>query len=141
MGDLVLSGLLNLSGTLKLAGDGGKVKVGAAEALVQGQRGSGPTQGAGVPVMLPSAASPLDPGTDVWVVRSFNTTVTVDDAAVVALGNFAQGNPGQGTWPGMVLPSSVNSTVTIDNLPINVVGDSGITLPSGGSVSFTASGQ
>lgn len=142
MGDLALSGLLNLSGTLKLSGDGGKVKVGQAEVLVQGQKGSGPAQGVGVPVILPPPpAAPSDPGTDVWIVQSFNATVTVNDAAVVTLGITAQGDPGKATWPGMVLPSSVNPSVKINGLLINVEGDSGITLPNGGPVSFTTSGQ
>ena len=142
MGDLVLSGLLSLSGTLKLSGDGGKVKVDQAEVLVEGQKGSGPAQGVGAPVILPPPpVGPSDPGPDVWIFKSFNATVTVNDAAVVTLGICAQGNPGVATWPGMVLPSTVNPTVTINYLPINVVGDSGITLPNGGSVSFTASGQ
>ena len=142
MGDLVLAGLLNLSGTLKLSGDGGKVKVHQAEALVQGQKGSGPAQGVGAPVILPPPpAGPSDPGTAVWIFRSLNATVTVNDAAVVTLGICAHGNPGTATWPGMVLASRVNPTVTINYLPINVVGDSAITLPNGGPVSFTASGQ
>jgi hypothetical protein len=142
MADLVLSGLLNLGGTLKLVADGGKVKVGTQEVLVEGQKGTGPAHGVGVPVILPPPpAAPTDPGTDVWIFNSFNKTVTAGDAAVVTQGICAQGNPGTATWPGMVLPSTVNATVTINFIPINVVGDSGITLPNGGPVSFTASGQ
>jgi hypothetical protein len=142
MGDLVLSGLLNLVGTVKLAADGGKVKVGSNEVLVKGQKGAGPAHGVGIPVILPPPpAAPIDTGTDVWIFNSFNSTVTVGGVAAVALGICAQGNPGVATWPGMVLPSTLNATVTINHIPMNVVGDSGITLPNGGSVSFTASGQ
>lgn len=138
----MLSGLLNLTGTLDLSGDGGKVKVDTNEVLVKGQKGTGPAHGAGAPVILPPPpAAPLDTGTDVWIFNSFNATVTVGNVAIVTLGLCAQGNPGVATWPGMVLPSTMNPTVTINVLPINVVGDSGITLPNGGSVSFTASGQ
>lgn len=142
MGDLVLSGLLNLSGTLKLAGDGGKVTVAGNAVLVQGQKGTGPAHGAGAPVILPPPpAAPSDPGPDVWIFKSFNSTVTVNAAAVVALGICAEGNPGTATWPGMVSPSTMNPTVTINFLPINVEGDSGIILPNGGTVTFTSSGQ
>ena len=142
MGDLVLSGLLNLTGTLDLSGDGGKVKVDAIEVLVEGQKGTGTAHGAGVPVILPPPpAAPVDTGTDVWIFKSFNATVTAANVAIVTLGLCAQGTPNMATWPGMVLPSTMNPTVTINFLPINVVGDSGITLPNGGPVSFTASGQ
>jgi hypothetical protein len=142
MGDLVLSGWLNLSGTLKLAGDGGKVRVDTQEVLVQGQKGRGPAHGVGLPVILPPPpAPPTDPGTEVWIFNSFNKTVTVAGAAIVTLGVCAQGNAGRATWPGMVLQSTVNPRVTVNFIPMNVVGDSGITLPNGGLVNFTASGQ
>ena len=48
MTDLLLSGPLNISGTLNLvATNGGKVKIGAREVLVEGATGTG------VPVILP----------------------------------------------------------------------------------------
>lgn len=145
MADLVLKGQLNLVGSLKLAADGGKVKVQQKEVLVQVGR-TDAAQGTGIPVILPPPpAGPLDQGQDVRVFNSFNSSVTVKvdgkDVPVVALGLCIQGsNPG-GTWPGMVLPSTVNATVTINRVRINVVGDSAITLPNGGSVQFNASGQ
>jgi hypothetical protein len=41
----------------------------------------------------------------------------------------------------MVLPSSANSNVTINRIPINVVNDMAMIFPSGGSATFNASGQ
>ena len=43
MADLLLSGMLNLKGTLELSGD--LVKANNVEVLVAGQRGVGPTHG------------------------------------------------------------------------------------------------
>ena len=143
MTDLVLSGTLNLSGTLKLAASGGKVKVDSAEVLVLDST-SQTAHGKGVPVTQPPPpVGPLDPGTKARIMTSFNATVTVtvggSDAAVVALGITAQGNAP--LWPGMVLPSTVNTGVKIDGTAINVKGDSGVTLPNGGTINFDASGQ
>jgi hypothetical protein len=140
MADLVLKGMLNLTGNLKLVG---KVKVGAVEALVEVSKGDpASAQGKGAPVILPPPpAPPTDPGIDAWVFKSFNATVTANDIAIVTQGMMAQGNPGMATWPGMVQRSISNPGVTINNLPINVVGDLGITLPNGAPVTFTASGQ
>lgn len=144
MADLVLSGLLNLKGTLKLAGSsGGKVKVDTFEVLVEVTKGqAGAAQGVGAPVILPPPpASPVDTGTDAWIFKSFNATVTAGGANIVTMGMCAQGNPGTATWPGMVQPSTMNPTVTINFIAINVVGDMGITLPTGTPVTFSSSGQ
>ena len=144
MGDLKLSGVLNLKGNLNLQGsDGGKVKVGEAEVLVEVQKGSPQTsQGQGAPVILPPPpAAPADTGIDAWIFKSFNTTVTAGGAPIVTQGMCAQGNPGTATWPGMVQPSMLNATVTINSIPINVQGDMGTTLPNGGPVAFGTSGQ
>lgn len=150
MTDLILKGPLNLKGTLKLAADGGKVKVGSAPVLVEVGR-SGASQGIGIPVIQPPppAPKPIDDGTKVMIFNSFNSSVTVKvngkDLPVVALGICIQGNLPNGTWPGMMLPSIVNNipkqTVTINQIPINVEGDQAVTLPNGGTVSFDKSGQ
>jgi hypothetical protein len=117
------------------------VKVGAVEALVEVIPTSSPAQGAAPPVLMPPPpAPPTFPQPDVWIVTSFNKTVMAGAAAIVAQGMAMQGQMGA-PWPGMVLPSSVNPTVTINNIPINVVGDQGVIFPSGGPASFTASGQ
>lgn len=137
MTDLVLKGQLNLGGSLKLAATRGKVKVGGADVLVAVGR-TGSVQGKGIPVIQPPPpGTPIDKEPDVRVIKSFNSGVTVNDVPVVALGVTAQGS--QVIWPGMVLPS--NATVKINGVPINVVGDSAITLPNGGTVQFDASGQ
>lgn len=144
MGDLVLSGILNLKGALKLAGsDGGKVKVGANEVLVEVTKGqAGAAHGQGSPVILPPPpAPPTDPGVDAWIYKSFNATVTAGGANIITQGIYGQGNPGMATWPGMVQPSMVNPTVTINFIAINVVGDMGTTLPMGTPVVFSQSGQ
>ena len=141
MADLQLSGMLNLKGTLKLAGD--LVKANNLEVLVAGQRGAGPTHGnapAPVPIPPPPAA-PSDPGVGVWIFQSFNSTVTAGGKNIVAQGMCAQGNPGTATWPGMVQPSIGNPGVTINNIPINVKNDMGIILPTGAPVTFSQHGQ
>jgi len=144
MGGLVLSGMLDLQGTLELVGDsGGRVKVGPVEVLVEGRRGVGAAHGtapAPVPIPPPPAA-PSDPGLQVWIFKSFNSTVKAGGKAVVAQGMCAQGTPGQATWPGMVQPSTGNPGVTVNHLAMNVVGDLGTILPTGAPVPFTASGQ
>ena len=141
MADLLLAGMLNLKGTLKLSGD--LVKANSLEVLVTGQRGAGPTHGnapAPVPIPPPPAA-PSDPGVGVWIFQSFNSTVTAGGKKVVAQGMCAQGNPGTATWPGMVQPSIGNPGITINNIPINVKNDMGIILPTGAPVRFTEHGQ
>ena len=142
MADLLLSGMLNLKGSLKLAGD--LVKVNNVEALVQGERGVGTAHGkapAPVPIPPPPAAPSVLPGLDVWIFQSFNTTVTAGGKNIVAQGMCAQGNPGNAPWPGMVQPSIGNSGVTINNIPINVKGDMGLILPMGAPVPFNEHGQ
>jgi hypothetical protein len=141
MADLLLAGMLNLKGTLKLSGD--LVKANSLEVLVTGQRGAGPTHGnapAPVPIPPPPAA-PSDPGVGVWIFQSFNSTVTAGGKKIVAQGMCAQGNPGTATWPGMVQPSIGNPGITINNIPINVKNDMGIILPTGAPVTFTEHGQ
>ena len=137
MADLILSGNLLLSGTLKLATtSGGKVKVDSAEVLVvEG------AEGTGVPVIqLPPPAPIIDTGTKVVIKKSFSSRVTANDKTVVAQGVCMQGDTP--TWPGMVLPSSNNTgAVKANGIHINVVRDSGITLPNGGPVTFGISGQ
>lgn len=147
MTDLILKGSLNLTGTLKLAADGGRVwvKVNGIqhEVLVKTDE----SQGIGIPVIQPPppAPKPIDDGTEVRIFNSFNSSVTVKvkgkDLPVVALGICIQGNLPNGTWPGMILPSKANTTVKINQIPINVKGDQAVTLPNGGTVNFNDSGQ
>ena len=145
MADLLLSGVLNFTGTLDLVGDGGGlVKVNNVEVLVVAGRGAaGQAHGqapAPVPIPPPPAA-PSDPGLDVWIFQSFNSTVTAGGKKIVTQGMCAQGNPGMASWPGMVQPSMLNPLVTINNIAMNLKGDLGITLPTGAPVTFTAHGQ
>jgi hypothetical protein len=131
MAGLKLSGNLNLAGVLKLTTtSGGKVRVDSNEVLVED------AQGTGSPVVQPPPpAGPIDPGPKVKVLKSFNSTVTANGKAIVALGICMQGNVP--TWPGMLLPSTKNTgPVTINKVAINVKGDSGLTLPNGGAVTF-----
>ncbi len=110
--------------------------VDAAEVLVEGATGKG------IPVIQPPPpAGPIDDGTDVKVQKSFNSTIKANGKNIVALGICIQGTLPNGTWPGMILESTVNKTVTINQVRINVVGDTAITLPNGGIVNFKASGQ
>jgi hypothetical protein len=136
MGDLVLKGNLMLFGTLELEADGGKVKVGDSEVLVEdGASGSAP------PVMLPPPpVGPIEPGTAVEVLSSFNKTVKAGGTNAVTLGIVMQGSTP--TWPGMILPSSGNTgPVMINGIPINVQNDQAIIFPSGGTATFDSSGQ
>ena len=147
MGDLLLSGTLNLTGRLNLiASDGGKVivKTGAneLEALVEITKGSA-TDGHGqavAPVLIPPQ-SPADDGSDLWIYKSFNAMVTANDKTIITQGLCAQGTPGKATWPGMVSPSVWNHEVTINHIAINVANDMGIIPASGASVTFSNSGQ
>ena len=137
MADLTLKGVLNLMGNLKLNSDGGKVLIGDAglEALVEQAEGQ-----AAPPVLIPPPpVSPSDPGVKVKVISSFNKTVTAGGKNLVALGIVMQGDIP--SWPGMMLPSIGNPTVTINRVAVNVANDQATILPSGGVGTFTQSGQ
>ena len=140
MADLILSGRLNLSGSLNLEARGGVVTVDGVAVLVEGL--VPPTDGArgtaAVPVMLPPPpVGPVNPWMSVVVISSLNKTVKAGGKNIVALGIVMQGDPPQ--WPGMMLPSK--GTVTINTIPINVQGDQATIFPSGGVGTFTQSGQ
>lgn len=142
MGDLQLSGLLDLSGDLGLAADGGKVTIAGLEVLVELTPTARPAHGSGgVPVILPPPpAAPLDVGVFVNVINSFNKTVKIGGKAVVAQGMAMQGNSPM--WPGMVLPSIGNTgPVTANHLPINVANDQAVIFPSGAPAMLDKSGQ
>jgi hypothetical protein len=132
MGQLNLTGKLDLVGTLALKD---KVLVNGVQALVEGAESPATPS----VILPPPPAGPLDPGTKVTVVASFNKTITASNKAIVTQGMTLQGN--NQTWPGMVLPSSANQTVTANGAAINVVGDKGITFPNGGQSVFTDSKQ
>jgi len=145
MADLTLKGTLNLMGNLTLKPSaGGKVKIGDSglEALVEVTPSDPAQSSAAPPVILPPPpVPPLQPQPTVWIVNSFNKTVKANAKCLVALGMVMQGTAGSPAWPGMVLPSAGNSNVTVNHLPINVVNDTAVIFPSGGSATFTASGQ
>jgi len=124
-------------GNLKLNPDGGKVLVGDAglEALVEDAEGQ-----AAPPVLIPPPpASPSDPGVKIKVISSFNKTVTANGKNIVALGIVMQGDAP--SWPGQMMPSVGNPTVTINGSPINVANDQATIFPSGGVGILTQSGQ
>jgi hypothetical protein len=138
MGDLILKGRLNLVGRLNLKD---KVLIGDSkkEALVERIAPSDPPHSSSAP---PVTQPPGDNGKNVWVINSFNKTVTAKGIAIVSTGLAMQGNTA--IWPGMVLPSTNNppgNGVTINHLAINVQGDTAIIFPSGGSASLDTSGQ
>jgi hypothetical protein len=136
MANLQLEGKLNLMGKLSLEGDGGKVMVAGQAVLVETD-----AEGTAPPVILPPPpAGPSNPIPTVKVISSFNKTITAGGKNIVALGIVLQGDPLQ--WPGMMLPSSVNTgPVTVNGAPANVVGDQATIFPSGGSATFTTNGQ
>lgn len=139
MAGLILSGILNFGGTLKLNGaDGGKVCVQSEKTEVLVENSSVNHSTAAVPVLLPPQA-PVDPGKSASIFKSFNSTITANGKNIVTMGMFKQGN--QQTWPGIVNRSIINPTVTINTIPINVKGDMGTTLPNGAPATFTESGQ
>jgi len=133
MGGLKLTGPVNLMGNLTLKN---KVFPGSVEVLVEGNNlGNAP------PVILPPPpASPSDPALQVSILASFNKTVKAGSNCIVAQGMVMQGSVP--TWPGMMLPSQSNtSPVSANGIPMNVVGDQAVIFPSGGSASFSQSGQ
>lgn len=144
MGNLNLKGMLNFKGNLTLQGaSGGKVTVNNIEALVQREDASGTPQGNAPPVIMPPPpAAPKDPAPTVWVLNSFNQTVKAATRPLVSQGMVMQGMTGAPSWPGMMLPSSMNSgPVSVNMIPINVLGDQAIIFPSGGTAMFNSSGQ
>jgi hypothetical protein len=143
MADLLLAGTLNFMGTVDLVGT---VKVNNVEVLVEAQRGAaGQAHGqAPAPVPIPPPpAVPQNQGVDVWIFKSFNATVTAGGKKIITQGMCAQGGvpPTQAPWPGMVQASLANATVTVNNIPMNVVGDMGVILPTGAPATFSTSGQ
>ena len=137
MGDLNLKGTLNLAGALTLKASGGKVTVGGKAALVV-QPPTGKHGNAAAPVPQPPPA-PINTGLPVVAFMSFNQTVKVGNNAIITMGMVMQGEPR--LWPGMVLPSTNNTGVTINRLFINVEGDTAVIFPSGGSATLDQSGQ
>ena len=131
MANLDLSGTLDLGGMLDLTGEsGGKVTVNNVEALVEQAAGQAPPF-----IFPPPPASPIAPGPDVKVLSSLNKTVTAGGKAIVTQGIAMQAN----TWPGMVMRGS--GTVTVNQIPINVMGEQAQIFPSGGSGVLNQSGQ
>lgn len=143
MAGLKLAGTLNLAGMLTLDASGGKVTAGGAEVLVESSAPGEPHHGTGAPVILPPPpATPTDAGLKVWVVSSFYKFIAVKSATgnkpVVALGMVMQGDLPM--WPGMVLQGP--STVTLNRVPVNVLGDQAVIFPTGAPVGLSVgSGQ
>lgn len=147
MGDLILKGTnLNLAGHLSLNPNGGKVLIGETklEALVEAVPPGDSHHGKAPSVILPPPpAAPIDPNQEVWIVNSFNKTVTIGtpQKAIVALGMVLQGGKnGMPIWPGSLLTGQ-NSTVKANSIAINVEGDQAIIFPSGGMANLSSSGQ
>jgi len=96
MATINLKGPLNLAGTLTFKD---KLTIAGTEALIQADN-----LGTAPPVLLPPPpATPVDQGTDVSIVASFNQNVKAGSKAIVALGMVLQGS--SKTWPGMMLSS------------------------------------
>lgn len=144
MADLILSGTLELSGSLYLAGsDGGKVKVDDSEVVVEKSSLKDPPQGnAPGPVPIPPPpSSPSDPGIGIWIINSFNKTVKAGGKCIVTQGVCVQGTAGKAAWPGVAQPSLKNAKVTVNRIPVNVKDDMCIIFPTGASVPIDNSGQ
>lgn len=139
MADLKLKGTLNLRGKLSFNPNGGRVLIDdtGIEALVEVPP-SDPAHGTAPVVMLPPPpVGPINTGINVWVVSSFYKLVTAgaQAKAIVAMGIVMQGDPP--LWPGMVLRGQ--SSVTINNIPVNVKGDQAIIFPSGATAPLSSS--
>jgi hypothetical protein len=137
MANLDLKGTLDFKGMLTLTGaSGGKVTVNGVEVLVEQAEGIAPPF-----IFPPPPAAPVDQGTKVTVLSSLNKTVKAGAKAIVTQGMALQGTlPPSGTWPGFV--SRGSATVTVNQIPINVLGDQASIFPSGGTAQFAAqSGQ
>lgn len=136
---LNFDGMLDIGGMLDLDPGPGFVTVGNKPVLVEAPGGP-PQCTAAPPVTLPPPA-PIDPAPLARVMSSFNKTVTIKKAKVIVAGGVVM----QGavpTWPGMMNPSVGNTgPVTINMIPINVIGDQAAIFPSGGVASFTLHGQ
>jgi len=144
MANITLKGTLNLGGNLTFKpGGGGKLVIGdsALEALVEALPSDPPQCTSAPPVMLPPPpVGPAFPQPTAWIISSFNKTVQAQTKAIVALGMVMQGQ-NAAPWPGMMLPSVGNPTVTINHLAINVQNDQAVIFPSGGTAQFSTSGQ
>lgn len=144
MADLELKGTLDFKGSVNLVPpSGGKVTAGGSAVLVEVSGTTGSAHGtAPPPVPIPPPPSPpSDTGVDVWIIKSFNSTVQAGGKNIVAQGMLMQGTSGSAHWPGMVLPSTGNTGVKAGSIAMNVVNDMGIVMPSGGSATFTADQQ
>ncbi len=141
MAGLKLTGPLNLAGMLTLEASGGKVTAGGTEVLVEASAPAGPNHGTAPPVILPPPPPPpTDAGPNVWVISSFNKSVRIGTRPIVALGMAMQGNVPM--WPGMMLPSQGNSgpkAVTVNRVPVNVLGDQAVIFPTGAPATLNAS--
>lgn len=137
MGDLKLVGPLSLSGALHLEGQGGKVLVNGAEALVEGASGNGVSV-----IQPPPPGTPIGVGPQATCISSLGKTITAGGKALVTTGMVLQGNPA--IWPGMVTPSTVNSgptQVTANSVPVNVKNDKAAVFPNGSTATLDQSGQ
>lgn len=127
---------IKLNGNLILKGEEGGVFVDGTPVLVEIFPTDPPQCKTAPPVMLPPPPTgPADSGQTVWIVNSFNKTVTAKGKPIVALGMVMQGSAP--TWPGMMLQGS--SKVTISGVAINVLGDTATIFPSGGSAKMNSS--
>jgi hypothetical protein len=134
LANIDLKGTLDFKGILNLTGaSGGKVTINGVEVLVEQAEGIAPPF-----IFPPPPASPIDPGTKVVVLCSLNKTVKAGAAAIVTQGMVLQGN--NPTWPGFV--SRGSATVTVNQIPMNVLNDQASVFPSGGTAMLnTKSGQ
>ena len=134
MANLDLKGTLDFRGMLTLTGaSGGIVTINGVEILVEQAQGMAPPY-----IFPPPPAAPVDSGTSVRIVSSLNKTVKAGAKPIVTQGMVLQGN--NPTWPGFV--SRGSATVTVNQIPMNVVGDQASIFPSGATAQFASeSGQ